>query len=120
MAVAFFFMSIMLQEISPFLIPVITALIAWLGSREKTKRDLKSKDLDNEIKSAEYYQGLLDDMSSRLTTAVKELMLLEDRHREVLKINAELIDQIKTYQQTNEDLIEELRKFKQLNGKTKS
>ncbi len=107
----------MLQQLSPYIIPLLTAVIAWVGSREKTKRELKSKDLDNEIKSAEYYQGLLDDMSARLATAVKELMALEDRYRELLKTNAELVDEMKKYQISNDELIEELRKFKQLNGK---
>ncbi len=108
----------MLHELLPYLTPLLTGVIAWIGSRAMTKRELKSKDLDNEIKSAEYYQSLLDDMSARLAQAVKELMLLEDRYRELLNTNAVLVEQIKKYQQTNEDLVEELRKFKQLNGKS--
>ncbi|OBX20966.1 MULTISPECIES: hypothetical protein [Bizionia] len=122
----------MFQTILTYIIaPIVTALIAWYGSKAMTQRNLKSKDLDNEIKSAEYYQGLLDDMSARLTTAVKELMALEDRYRELLRQNSELIEQIKISQASNSDLIleirkmkssnnelvEELQKFKQLNGK---
>ncbi|EGV44255.2 hypothetical protein BZARG_780 [Bizionia argentinensis JUB59] len=110
----------MLEQILTYIIaPILTAVIAWYGSKAMTERHLKSKDLEIEIKSAEYYQGLLDDMSARLTQAVKELMGLEERYRELLKINADLIDNMKKYQQSNDDLIEELRKFKQLNGKVK-
>ncbi|MDB0603184.1 hypothetical protein PL373_19035 [Tenacibaculum maritimum] len=60
-------------------------------------------ELDNEIKSATYYKGLLDDMSARLEKAIEELMQLEKRHSNLMKVNMELV--------------QELQKFKQLNGK---
>ncbi|MGV8814750.1 MAG: hypothetical protein ACOH2D_11640 [Gelidibacter sp.] len=108
-----------MQELSPYLIPLVTALIAWFGSRAKTKRELKSMELDNEIKTSSYYQGVLDDMSMRLAQAVKEIMALEDRYRQLMVMNSELLIEMKKLKDSNSDLIEEIRKFKQLNGKEK-
>lgn len=109
----------MLHELSAYLIPIITAVIAWFGSRAKTKRELKSMELDNEIKTSSYYQGVLDDMSMRLAQAVKEIMDLENRYRQLMQMNSELMVEIKKLKDSNSDLIEEIRKFKQLNGKSR-
>lgn len=82
----------------------VTAFVTWMFSRQKSKRDLKALDTENEIKASKYYQGLLDDLSTRLDKAISELMLLEERH-------SKLMD-------TNRDLVVQLQKFKQLNGKS--
>lgn len=103
--------------IYPTLLAFFAALITWLFAREANKHKiaalgiendnlkitLESNKLDNEIKSAKYYQDLLDDMSKRLDKAIVELMNSEERHRKLMEINRELVDQ--------------LQKFKQLNGK---
>ena len=81
----------------------VTAVVTWLFSRQKSKRDLKALDTENEIKASKYYQGLLDDLSNRLDKAITELMALEERHSKLMEINRELVS--------------ELQKFKQLNGK---
>ena len=77
----------------------------------KAKADTKSAEIDNEIKSATFYQGLLDDMSKRLNDAIIAIEKRDERIKERdIKIE-ELIDHIET-------LTTELRKYKQLNGKT--
>ena len=91
------------QFIIPVLATFFTALITWFFARKKNNQELKSMELDNEIKSASYYKGLLDDMSKRLDKAIEELMESEERHRKLMQINRELVS--------------ELQKFKQLNGK---
>ncbi|MDB0610446.1 hypothetical protein PL371_00860 [Tenacibaculum maritimum] len=91
------------QLVIPVLVTFFTALITWLFAKRKNKQVLKSMELDNEIKSATYYKGLLDDMSARLEKAIEELMQLEKRHSNLMKVNMELV--------------QELQKFKQLNGK---
>lgn len=96
----------MVQEfVTPVLLSFFSALIAWFFARRKNQQQLKSMELDNEIKSAAYYKNLLDDMSSRLDKAIEELMSLEERHRKLMQINRKLVL--------------ELQKFKQLNGKGK-
>lgn len=93
------------QILTPVLITFFTALVTWFFTRKIKKLDLGSKNTDNEIKSSKYYQGLLDDFSKRLDSAIDELMELEIRHRELMSTNRKLVD--------------ELLKFKQLNGKSK-
>lgn len=83
-----------------------TAFVTWLFARAKNKRKLKAQDIDNEIKSSQYYKALLDDMSQRLENAIAELMELEERHRHLMAVNTELI--------------RELQKYKQLNGKERN
>jgi uncharacterized membrane protein YheB (UPF0754 family) len=91
------------QILIPTGLAFFSSLITWLFARKKNVQELESMKLDNEIKSAKYYQDLLDDMSRRLDKAIDELMLSEERHRVLMNINRELVD--------------ELQKFKQLNGK---
>lgn len=91
--------------IFPVLLMFFTALITWFFARKKNKVELSSKKLDNEIKSAKYYQGLLDDLSTRLDQAIEKIKEGEERHLKLMEINRELV--------------EELQKFKQLNGKEK-
>lgn len=102
-------MEKIIEQLLPVLVQIVllffTSLITWFFARAKSKRQLKAQDIDNEIKSAKYYQGLVDDMSSRLDKAIKELMELEARHRELMAVNMELV--------------RELQKYKQLNGKEK-
>jgi hypothetical protein len=103
--------------IYPVLLAFFSALIAWFFARESSKHKIKAmaiendklklsvegNRLDNEIKSAKYYQDLLDDMSTRLEKAIVELMASEERHRSLMEVNRELVT--------------EIQKFKQLNGK---
>lgn len=85
--------------ILPVLVTFFTALTTWLFARAKNKRELKSMELDNEIKSADYYKKLLDDMASRLDKAIEELMDLEDRHRKLMDTNRELVFQLQKFKQ---------------------
>jgi len=91
------------NTLPPILISFLTALTTWFFARNKNKQALKSMEIEHEIKSASYYKDLLDDMSIRLEKAINELMNLEERHRKLMTINRQLV--------------EELQKFKQLNGK---
>ncbi len=84
------------QFIYPTLTAFFAALITWFFSR-------KSTELDNEIKSANFYRSLLDDAMKRLNQAIDTI---NDRD-EKIKV---LMDEI-------ELLTDELKKFKQLNGK---
>ncbi|MBK5213630.1 MAG: hypothetical protein JJE55_08230 [Flavobacteriaceae bacterium] len=103
--------ELLISPVFQILSIIVTGAVAWFFGGKATKnRELKSSDLDNEIKSATYYKGLLDDMAQRLDKAINELMQLETRVLELMKTNRELIDK-------NNILLEELQKFKQLNGK---
>tara|TARA_R100000306_G_C4376873_1_gene142302 strand:+ start:1676 stop:2026 length:351 start_codon:yes stop_codon:yes gene_type:complete len=97
---------------------IVGAAVGWFyGGKATKKRELKSSDLDNEIKSADYYKGLLDDMSQRLENAIKELMQLEERVLQLMQTNRELVDTNNKLMESNKELLVDLQKFKQLNGK---
>jgi hypothetical protein len=90
---------------------IVTGLIGWFIGRPKDKVEVKSIDIDNEVKSAAFYQNLLDDASKRLNEAIKAIEERDVRIRLRDEKIEQLIDEI-------EKLTDELRKYKQLNGKT--
>lgn len=86
----------------------------WVKPKFQTKidnADARSKEIDNEIKSADFYKNLLDDMSKRLDDAIVAIEKRDLRIKERDDKIEQLIDEI-------ESLTGELRKYKQLNGKT--
>ena len=104
----------MQEIISSFLIPFLTAFgagfITWLFARNRNTADTKSVQIDNEIKSAVYYQNLLDDMSKRLEESIHAIEKRDLRIKERDQRIEHLIDE-------KELLKGELRKYKQLKGK---
>lgn len=95
-------------------LPIISAFVTALGMKilewNKDKANTKSMLIDNEIKSATFYQNLLDDMSKRLEESIaaieKRDMRIKDRDERIEHLIGEM-----------EILTGELRKYKQLNGK---
>jgi hypothetical protein len=84
------------QFIYPSLTAFFAALITWFFSR-------KSNEIDNEIKSANFYRNLLDDATRRLNEAIDTITSQD------IKIKSLMVEV--------ETLTTELRKYKQLNGK---
>ena len=84
--------------ILPILTTLATALITWFFARRKNNADAKSAEIDNEVKSADFYRGLLDDATRRLNEAIDTI------NNQDLKIKS-LMAEI-------ELLTDELKKFK--------
>lgn len=84
------------QFVYPTLTAFFAALITWFFSR-------KSTEIDNEIKSADFYRGLLDDATRRLNEAIDTITAQD------IKIKSLMVE--------IETLTIEIRKYKQLNGK---
>ena len=84
------------QFLYPTLTAFFAALITWFFSR-------KSTELDNEIKSADFYRGLLDDATRRLNVAI-DTITAQDVKIKSLMVEIEI-------------LTTEIRKYKQINGK---
>jgi uncharacterized protein (DUF3084 family) len=128
----FFLNQAMEQVISTIVLAFFTGFIGWLFGRKKENVQVKSIDIDNEIKSAAWYQNLLDDAAKRLNEAIKAIEERDKRIRErdekieILIAEIEKRDKIirerdeKTEQLIDEieKLTEQLRKYKQLNGKS--
>ena len=111
------------------LYPVIAAFLTGLGMKvlewRKGKADNKSTEIDNEAKSATFYQNLLDDATKRINQCLEIIDNLNIKVTERDKIiesqdveKRQLQHHIKELMDSNESLINEIKKFKQLNGKT--
>ena len=72
-------------------------MITWFFTKKKQNSEVKSIDIDNEIKSADFYRNLLDDAMKRLNQAIDTI---NERDEKIKK----LMDEI-------ELLTDELRKF---------
>jgi len=114
------------QIIVPVAIAFFTAFSTWLFARQHNKQKLESMRIENQMKSAKYYQGLLDDMAVRLDGAIDQLMTSENRNKKLTEQlmsseerNHNLELEVKQLITVNKKLVEELQKFKQLNGKGK-
>lgn len=96
------------------LIPALSSFVTALGMKilewNKDKANIKSSEIDNEIKSATFYQNLLDDMSKRLRESIDAIEKRDVRIKERDERIEHLIGEM-------ELLTSELRKYKQLNGK---
>lgn len=87
---------------------------SWLKPRFQNTIDnaeAKAKEIENEVKSADFYRTLLDDAAKR----IEQLVAANEERNARIK---ERDDKIDTLLVEIERLTEELRKFKQLNGKT--
>lgn len=99
------------QLIFPIISSLATATITWFFARRKNSAEAKSAEIDNEVKSAEFYQSLLDDSVGRINKLIEITEQLEDKIKERDAKIEFLIKEI-------EELTTELRKYKQLNGKS--
>lgn len=93
-------METMLQNIAMVVIPTV---ITWFLARRKNRADVKTTEIENEVKAAEFYKLLLDDAMKRLEIAISTINS-QDKRIQSLLIEVE-------------NLTEELKKYKQLNGK---
>lgn len=93
----------------------------WVKPKSQLKIDnaeAKAKEIDNEIKSAEFYRGLLDDATKRLDRAI---LAIEERDVRIAERDKKIVERdlrIDTLLDEVELLTTEIRKYKQLNGKT--
>ncbi|NJB83623.1 hypothetical protein [Wenyingzhuangia aestuarii] len=93
-----------------FLYPVIasflTALTTWGFAKGKTKQQIRALQIENDEKSAKYYQGLVDDLAKRLEKAIEEIGFLDKERKELIDINRQLIDELRKYKQLRKEKIE--------------
>jgi hypothetical protein len=93
----------------------------WVKPKFQNKidnADARSKEIDNEIKSAEFYRNLLDDATKRLDQAI---IAIEERDIRIEERDKKIVERdkrIDTLLDEVELLTSEIRKYKQLNGKS--
>ncbi|WP_264522148.1 hypothetical protein [Flavobacterium sp. N1994] len=109
----------------PVLASGLTAFILKIIEWRKNKAESKSTEIDNEAKSATFYQNLLDDATKRINQCLEIIDNLNGKITERDKIietqdieKKQLQTHIKELMDSIETLTTEIKKFKQLNGKT--
>jgi Mg2+ and Co2+ transporter CorA len=104
-------------------VPAVTAVLGWFFARKRSRQEIRALKLDNEIKTAKYYQGLLDDTFARLRTALEALNKCEDKYRELMAKYRELITQnellIGENKKINRRIGDLLKKIKNCTGEQK-
>lgn len=63
----------------------LTKLVEWIFNKRSAKADVKSKDIDNEVKLADYYKTMLDDLHTRYEAKYNEIVTLYESKEKVLK-----------------------------------
>ena len=104
-----------------FLGVAATNVWSWIKPKFQTKidnADAKAKELENEIRSAEFYRNLLDDATTRLDKAI---VAIEQRDKRIEERDERIRDRDKKIDlliTQVEHFTDEIKKYKQLNGKT--
>ena len=95
--------QILLENIGVLLATLATGFGGWFFGRKKAEADAETSQIENAEKLLNYYKALVDDLGTRLESAIKNF-------NEAQKIVRELEERI-------DALTDELKKYKQLNGK---
>lgn len=95
--------QIFIENLGVLLATMATGFGGWFFGRKKAQADAESSQIENAEKLLNYYKSLVDDLGTRLESAIKKFNEAEQTIREL----EERIDA----------LTDELRKYKQLNGK---
>lgn len=96
--------NILIENVGVLLATLATGFGGWFFGRKKANADAETSQIENAEKLLNYYKSLVDDLGTRLESAIKKFNEAEKTiHDLETKIN---------------DLTEELRKYKQLNGKS--
>lgn len=88
-----------------FLYPALTAFFAgfitWFFSMRKSLAQDRAAELDNAVNAVKYYRDLLEDLSSRLTTATETIKKIELQNKELTVINQQLADESQKLKRLN-------------------
>ena len=85
-------MNSLIENIAMVIIPTT---ITWFLARKKNKADVKTTEIENEVKAAEFYKLLLDDAMKRLETAVNTINNQEKRIQSLLTEVENLTNKLK-------------------------
>lgn len=95
--------ELLIENFGILLSAVATGFGGWFFGRKKAQAEAEASQIENAEKLLNYYKNLVDDLGSRLESAIKKFNEAEETIRELEnRIDA---------------LTDELKKYKQLNGK---
>lgn len=95
---------VLFENLGILLATLATGFGGWFFGRKKAQTEAEGSQIENAEKLLSYYKNLVDDLGSRLESAIKKFNQAEATIRELEnRIDA---------------LTDELKKYKQLNGKS--
>lgn len=71
---------------------LITKSVDWFFVRREKQEDVKGKEIDNEVKLADYYKIMLDDLSKRYETKYTDIVTLYESKEKILKDEITLLN----------------------------
>ncbi len=97
--------TMIIEAIIGVLVAFFTALITWGFAKGKTKQQIRALQIENDEKSAKYYQGLVDDLSKRLDRAIEKISYLDKERSEMMGTIRDLTDELRKYKQLRKEPI---------------
>jgi len=96
----------------------LTALIQWIFNKKGQKEDVRTKAIDNEVKLADYYKQMLDDLQARYESKFNDVVKLYESKEKILRDEITLLNRkIKDLRAENLAL---RRRLKELGDETKN
>ncbi len=79
------FLSSIASELISIVSIIVTGFVGWLFGRRKTRAEIQSKEIDNDIKLSKHYAKILDDLEARYKEKYNGLAKLYDSKEKALK-----------------------------------
>lgn len=96
----------------------LTKLVEWIFNKKGQKEDVRTKAIDNEVKLADYYKQMLDDLQARYEAKFNDVVKLYESKEKILRDEISLLNRkIKDLKAENLAL---RRRLKELGDETKN
>jgi hypothetical protein len=83
----------------------LTKAVEWIFNRKKDSTEVEGKEIDNDIKMADYYKVMLDDLQSRYEKKFHEYVSLSESKEKILRDEIALMNrQLKMLRAENMEL----------------
>lgn len=95
------FWTVIISSISVF----ATGFVGWFFGRRKTQAEVRSAEIDNDVKLSKHYAKLLDDLENRYTQKLESVERLYDQKEKALKDEIRILKRrIRLLETENKDL----------------
>ncbi|MEN5434085.1 hypothetical protein ABE545_10620 [Sphingobacterium faecium] len=70
----------------------LTKAVEWIFNRKKDSTEVEGKEIDNDIKLADYYKVMLDDLQTRYEKKYQDIEALYENKERILKDEIALLN----------------------------
>lgn len=82
-----------------------TAFVGWFFGRKKTKAEVRSAEIDNDVKLSRHYAKLLDDLETRYADKMKSVTDLYEQKERMLREEIKILNRrVRMLKNENRDL----------------